>query len=229
MAGGPFPTKNTEVNDYFNLVVPYLTTHATRLGVSTENLGSLDALYDNNSSAEQSDLGWSQLWVLYSNRDTVTPSIREIVQTRKEEIETLLRSIYDDIPQSALTTNDRNTLNLPERDSTPTEIQAVDFAPVLSFEKVSNGIQVVRFQNPETPDSNAMPPNQDAEVQQFVGASGLADNDIPFAHMEDTGKHLLQVNFTPEQKEKTAYYRARYKTDTGKTGPWSDVVSEIVL
>ena len=74
-----------------------------------------------------------------------------------------------------------------------------------------------------------MPPNQDVEVQQFIGNSGLADNDIPFAPMEDTGKHLLQVNFTPEQKEKTAYYRARYKTDTGKTGPWSDVQSEIVL
>ena len=94
---------------------------------------------------------------------------------------------------------------------------------------MSNGIQVVRFQNPETPDSNAMPPNQDVEVQQFIGNSGLADKDVPFVPMEDTGKHLLQVNFTPEQKEKTAYYRARYKTDTGKTGPWSDVASEIIL
>jgi len=227
--GGPFPTKNTEVNDYFNLVVPYLSTNATRLGVSTGNTNALDTLYDNNGAAEQDELGWSQLWPLYTNRDTVTPTIREIIQTRKEEMETLLRTIYDDIPQSALTTNDRSTLTLPLRDTTPTTIQAVDFAPVISFDKVSNGIQVVRFQNPKTPDSNAMPDNQDCEVQRYVGAAGIAENEIPFAHFEDTGKHLLQVNYDPSDKGKTAYYRARYKTDTGKTGPWSDVQSEIVL
>ena len=144
-------------------------------------------------------------------------------------MEDTLRTIYGDIPKSALTLNDRNTLNLKERDTTPTAIQPVDFAPVISFEKVRNGIQLVRFQSPETPDTNAMPPNQDAEVQRFVGDAGLSDNDIPFTGLQDTGKHLLQVDFIPAEKGKTAYYRARYKTDTGKVGPWSDVASELVL
>ena len=226
--GGPFPTKNTELNDYFDTVTPYLGTHATRLSVSAENLATLDALYD-TGSVPQSELGWSQLWVVYTDEDAVNKGIRDNVKIRRKEMEDILRDIYDDIPKSALTTNDRNTLHLPERDTTPTTIQAVDFAPVISFEKVSNGIQIVRFQNPETPDSNAMPPDQDAEVQQFVGDADLDDNDVPFAHKEDTGKHLLQVDFIPEQKGKTAYYRARYKTETGKTGRWSDVVSEIIL
>jgi len=229
MAGGPFPKKSTEVNDYFNRVIPYLNTHAARLRVSTENLSALNALFDNNSSAAQNELGWSQLWPLYFSRATVTPTIRDIIKARRAQMETILRTIYDDIPKSAFTANDRNTLHLPLRDSTPTTIQAVDFAPLLSFEKVSNGIQVVRIKNPETPDSNAMPPKQHAEVQQFIGEAGLKDKEVPFVPLQDIGKHLLQVDFVPEQKGKTAYYRARYKTRTGKTGPWSDVVSELVL
>ncbi len=88
-------------------------------------------------------------------------------------MENILRTIYGDIPASALTAKGRITLRLPLRDTKPTTIQPVDFAPVLSFVKVSNGIQVVRFKNPGTPDSNAMPPNQHAEVQQFVGDAGL--------------------------------------------------------
>ena len=229
MAGGPFPRKNKEVNDYFDTVTPYINTHDARFSVSAGNLSTLNSLYDNGGGVPQSELGWSQLWKLYANPDKVNKSIRDIVKIRRAEMETILRSIYGDIPTSALTANDRTTLHLPLRDTTPTTIQAVDFAPVLSFEKVSNGIQVVRFQNPETPDSNAMPPNQRAEVQQFVGDAGLPDIDVPFVTMQDTGRHLLHVDFTPKQKGETAWYRARYKTETGKVGPWSDVVSELVL
>ena len=144
-------------------------------------------------------------------------------------MQTTLRLIYRDIPTSALTINDRNTLRIPLRDTKPTLVQPVNFAPVLSFEKVSNGIHVVRIKNPETPESNAMPIRQRAEVQQYVGEAGLPDNDVPFAVLQDTGRHLLQVNFIPAQKGQTAYYRARYKSPTGKVGPWSDVVSELVL
>ena len=128
-----------------------------------------------------------------------------------------------------LDTGDLAALGLTVPDTEPTTITAVDFAPNLSFHKVSTGIHIVRIKNPETPDSNAMPPSQKAEVQSFVGDAGLADNDVPFAPLQDSGKHLLKVEYEPTDKGKTAYYRARYKTATGKTGPWSAVASELVL
>lgn len=228
MAGGPIPRKNTEVDGYFNRVVPYLNTHAERLRISTENLSALNDLYDNSSGVQDED-GWSQLWVPYSSPATVNKTIRNLISKRRKAIEGLLRGIYGDIPKSALTAKDRNTLNLRLRDSEPTTVQAVNFAPKLSIKKVSRGIQVLRFKNPETPESNAMPPGQRAEVQSFVGEAGLAGKDVPFAPLQDTGRHLLQVNYDPKNRGKTAYYRARYKTATGKVGPWSKVVSEIVL
>lgn len=225
---GPFPTIYADLNDYFNLVTPYLNAEHARLAVSGANLTALNDFYDKGGVA-QNQLGWKQLWVLYANPDAVNKSIRDIIKTRRGQMQTRLRLIYNDIPESFLTENDRNTLNLPLRDATNTPIQPVTFFPLISYEKISNGIHILRFKNPQTVDSDAMPPSQVVELWNFVGAAGLADNAIPFTLLRDTGKHLTQINFLPAQKGQTSYYRARYKTPTGEYGPWSDVTSEIVL
>jgi len=225
---GPFPSPLPEFNDYVDIVQPYLNANYVRLGVTIANLTVLNNFYD-QAGVVQNDLGWKQLWVLYTNTDTQTKSVRDILKTRRSDLETQLRLIYGDIPKSALTANDRNTLNLPLRDTTPTPIQPVDFAPVISFDEIRNGIQVLRFQNPNTPDSNAMPGGQKVEIQTFVGNANIPDNNIVFAPYADSGRHLVKVTLLPTQKGLTAYYRARYKTETGKVGPWSDVVSEIIL
>ena len=226
--GGPFPTENAEINGYFNTVTVYLPANAARLNIDAGDLSELDTLYDNSTGTEEED-GWSQLWIVYDDKAKVNTTIRNLIKVRKKEIQTLLRKIFGDLPKSKLSEQDRLTLNLPKRDSQPTTIQALNFGPVISFEEIKNQIHILRFQNPETPDSNAMPAGQDVELDMYVGDSGIEDNDIPFAHFEDTGKHLFQVDFDPTDKEKTAYYRGRYETDTGKTGPWGDVQSELVI
>lgn len=225
MAQAKFPTTFTELNEYFGTAAPYIDANRSRLSVSTENNDALQLLHDDPATGN----GWLQVYPLTTNRATSTGALRDKRDNLRTAIVEKLREIYGDMPESVLTEDDRNSLRIFVRDTTPTEIQPVDFAPVLSFEKVSNGIQIVRLQNPETPDSNAMPPNQDAELQSFVGDADLDDNDIPFAGLQDTGRHLLQVDYLPVAKGRTAYYRARYKTDTGKVGPWSDVQSEIIL
>lgn len=227
-SSGPFPTIYADLNDYFNTVVPFLNAEHARLAVSIPNLTALNDFYDKGGVA-QNLLGWKQLWIPYSNPDTVTKGIRDVLKTRRGQMQDRLRLIYNDIPESFLTENDRNTLNLPLRDSNTTPIQPVAFFPLISYEKITNGIHTLRFKNPQTPDTDAMPPNQVVELWSFVGAAGLADNAIPFTLLRDTGKHLTQINFLPAQKGQTAYYRARYKTPTGEYGPWSDVTSEIVL
>ena len=225
MALAKFFQKLAELNTYFGTAVPYINTNRSRLNVSTPNNDALQLLYTDPATGN----GWIEVYPLTTNRATSTGTLRDKRDNLRTAIVAKMREIYADMPESVLTEDDRNSLRIFERDTTPTEIQAVDFAPVLSFEKVSNGIQIVRFQNPETPDSNAMPPSQGAEVQRFVGDAGLEENDVPFAHFKDTGKHLLQVDYDPSDKGKTAYYRSRYETATGKTGPWSDMQSEIVL
>ena len=225
MAQANFQQKLSQLNTYFLTAILYIDANRSRLSVSTENNDALQLLHDDPATGN----GWIQVYPLTTNRATSTGTLRDKRDNLRTAIVKKLREIYGDVPESVLTEDDRNSLRIFLRDTTPTEIQPVDFAPVLSFEKVSNGIQIVRFQNPETPDSNAMPSNQGAEVQRFVGDAGLDEIDVPFVHFKDTGKHLLQVEYEPEEKGKTAYYRSRYETATGKTGPWSDMASEIVL
>jgi len=228
MAGGPFPAANNELNDYFVSAIPYLDTASGRLNIDAGHLSTLDTLYDNSTGVQQED-GWSQLYAVYSVKATVTTTVRNLIKTRKEEIKTLMRIIFGDLPKSQLTAQDRLTLNLPERDTEPTTVQPVNFGPVVSFEKIDNQIHMVRFQNPQTPNSNAMPPGQHVELQMYIGDAGLVEPNIPFTHYEDTGQHILQVDFDPNDKGKTAYYRGRYETDTGKTGPWGDIQNELIV
>lgn len=223
-----FPSTNDDSNNYYNTVVPYLNSNSARLLISAANLAALNTYYD-NAGVVQNDLGWKQLWTLYSNNDTSTITVKGLIKTRREQMVFALRTIYNDIPESVLTANDRTTLNIKERDSENTPRGPVDFPPVLSFEDIENNIQTIRIQNPQTPDSNAMPPNQTAELWNFAGAANLPDNSIVFQLFKDSGKHLVKVTYTPAQKGQTAYYRSRYKSPTGDYGPWSDVVSEIIL
>jgi len=226
--GGPFPTKNSEFNDYSNTVTPYLNANAVRLSVSGANLTILNTFYD-NPGVVQNDLGWKQLWALNINDDTTTKTISDLVRIRRTDMEDTLRLIYGDIPKSALTVSDRNTLNIPLRDSTPTPVPVLTFAPDVEIDETRNGVQVLRVTNPQTPDTDAMPPNQKAELQTFVGAANIPDNNIAFVGLKTTSKHLNTVNFLPAQKGQTAYYRGRYVNPKGEQGPWSDVTSEIIL
>ena len=228
MSDGPFPQPLPEFNAYVDVVTPYLNTNSARLDISAANLTALNTYYD-NAGAVLNDAGWKQLWPMYSNPDTVNKTVRDLIKIRRLQMEMALRKVYNNIGEDDLTVSDRNTLNLPLRDSNPTPIQSVNFPPVISFDDVTNNIQILRFQNPTTPDSNALPDGQKIELQTFVGAAGIPDNNIVFVGLADTGKHLYKVIFLPAQKGQTAYYRARYKTETGKVGPWSDVASEIIL
>ena len=222
-----FPQPISEFNNYVDTVTPFLNANAARLVISAGYITTLNTLFD-QPGVTPPNLGWKQLWVIYSDESTVTKAIREIIKTRRGQLELHLRKIYNDIPASTLTETDRLTLHLPQRDTNPTPVQPVDFAPVISFDAFKNSMHVLRFQNPETPDSNAMPKGQKIELHYYVGAAGLPDNDVPFTLWGDNGKHLLRIQYQPNQKGLTAYYRARYKTSTGKVAIFSDVVSEII-
>ena len=223
-----FPTTNDDSNNYYNIVDPYINVNSARLTVSAANLTVLNTFYDNGGVA-QNDLGWMQLWVLYSNEDTSTTTIKGLVRVRREQMNTALRTIYDDIPESFLTANDRTTFRIPDPNAASNPVPILTFPPDVDVESSSNGVQILRFSNPQTPDSDAMPPNQVVEVQTFIGAPNLPDNSVPFVVLRDSSKHLLTVTYTPDQKGQTAYYRALYKNPKGETGPWSDVESEIIL
>ena len=113
--GGPFPTTNSDFNTYVNSAVPYVTlaANATRLGVSGAHVTSLGTLLTN----------WNGVFPLAENPATATTPIIHQRDTARLQLEAELRAVYADIPESALTAEDRSTLNLAAGDTTPTASQ----------------------------------------------------------------------------------------------------------
>ena len=105
----PFPSKEADVNNYFILVVAYLLepANATRLLVSGANQTLLASLLAD----------WKNAYALTTNVDTHTKTATDNKNKIMKDLMTCLRSVYADIPRSAFTHTDRNTLNLQERRS----------------------------------------------------------------------------------------------------------------
>ena len=317
---GPFPTKDAELNTYFQRVVAYLNVHRLRFRISDVNLNLMNYLYgfgtplspiagtiaplgnntiivtplqplmrmlienispqgakpdmkvcttDSGSCSAGSilhvfepeeltiaELGgehaalvftneniaeavkytvsfpaqqWTTLYPLAKNPDTGTTALKRTKTANGKQLKTLLETIYADIPKSVLTQDDRTTLNLKLRDTTPTKIQPVSYPPTASFAQVSKGIQILRFANPTDPQSKKMPKGNKIEIQIFIGAKGLSGNQLKFTTYHIQGKFLQKVTFTDDDEGQTAYYRCCYVTNRGDRGPFSAVSKSVIL
>ena len=114
------------------------------------------------------------------------------------------------------------------RDTEPTRIDAVDFAPQLVVDKILVGMHTLRFSNPEDPDSKRMPKGQKIILRKAVGIADIPDDEIPWRGTETVKRFLHDVSYTAGDKGKTAYYNACYESNRGERGPWSDVIDAIV-
>src|SRR6185295_13294849 len=119
------PSTDAEFNDYFIVGGPYVITNAVRFLLSAGNNTALTGFNTN----------WTPLWTSYSNDATRTDAITGQKTTMRTAIETLLRQIFDDIPESVLTPEDRATLRIPERDPEPSPIPKYDHAPLIIVDK----------------------------------------------------------------------------------------------
>lgn len=228
MAAGPFPTKNADFNSYVQTIVPYLTANAARLGISASNIAALAALL----------ILWKPAFAAGENPDTATATVNATRDSYRHNLEALLRSIYHDIPESALTTQDRETLHLPAHNNPPTAHGVPTVAPVVSVDKIQHLQHILRFQNPDTPASHAKPDGvASIEVYGYVMGNNQPmpmpnPNPMPtednFHHIASTGKFLYTVNFGMQDVGKTICYIARYKSTRGDFGPISVMIQSVV-
>jgi len=122
----------------------------------------------------------------------------------------------------------RVDLGVTIRDTVPTRIDAVDFAPHLVVDKISGGMHTLRFSNPKDPQRKKMPKGQRIILRTAVGAADIHESKIPWSGSETVTRFLHDVNYTVDDKGKTAYYNAYYESNRGERGPWGDVIDAIV-
>ena len=116
------------------------------------------------------------------------------------------------------------TLGLTVPDEEPTAVTPVEYGPVLSIDKIIQGLHKIRVADPENPNTQAMPEGHKLVVERFIGAAGLEGGDIAWSVFKQKGKFLIKSEFTDEDKGKTAYYRARYITTRGDFSPYGNVL-----
>jgi len=206
----PFPSKEAELNLYFQSSVPYLIANATRLLVSTTN----------QTSATNQIGEWNIHYPASQNSNTRTKSIIENKDIAKENLINTLRTIYADIPASALTIEDRNTLNLSERSTSRTPVPVPATIPIGQVDTSRRLEHTISFTNEDG--STAKPTGvRGCQIWYKIGEPATDPSQLSYMTTDTASPYTHQ--FSGDDAGKTAYYWLRWENTRGETGAWSDV------
>ena len=213
----PFPSKEADVNNYFILVVAYLLepANATRLLVSSANQTLL--------ASQLAD--WENAYALTTNVDTHTKTATDNKNKIMKELMTSLRSVYADIPRSALTTTDRNTLNLHERSSSKAPAAVPNTKPLGQVDISKRLTHEITSTNKN---GNAAKPTgvHGCQVWLKLGSPAVDPDELKFAGTATASP--FELKFKGEDAGKNVYYWLRWENTRGETGLWSDAVMATV-
>ncbi len=221
MADGIFPKKDAEFNTYFGTVTPYLTANATRLNVSSGNVTALGTL----------KTSWDIKYPQSQDPNTATKTIIDEKTDLRLDIEDLLRSIYGDIPKSALTTADRNTLNLKERKPGAPRPQ-IETAPSVILQALGNLRVRLSFRVEDNESRPSIHPESDGlELKAMTGNTPPKGfNDSGLTSLISSKARFIHIFEDSQLAGQTFYIYARWinKTDAKKSGPWS-LLAQVVI
>ncbi|MBC7643248.1 MAG: hypothetical protein H7174_13100 [Flavobacterium sp.] len=138
---------------------------------------------------------------------------------------TTLRSIYADIPASALTVEDRNTLNIAERSTTRTPAPVPTTKPIAQVDTSKRLEHTISFTNE---DGSAGKPAgvRGCQIWFKIGDPAIDPNELSYMATDSASPYTY--HFSGDNAGKNAYYWLRWENTRGETGPWSDVVMATV-
>jgi hypothetical protein len=211
----PFPSKEADFNVYVQAAVPYLTSNKERLLISDDNLTSLT----NNSNA------WNLIFPASQNTNTRTKTIVENKDSAKVDLMGIMRKIFADIPQSALTTEDRNTLNLPLRDTTRTPAPVPDTRPAGQVDTSQRLRHKISFVNQDN--NHAKPEGvRGCQIWYTIGEPVTDLDELKFMALDTASPYIK--DFSVEHAGKMVYYWLRWENTRGEVGPWSEVITATI-
>ncbi len=215
MPNGPFPTKEAELNQYFQIVYTYLNIPANtaRLLLSSGNKTLLYAHYTS----------WNANFPLSQNPDTATRTIIDNKNMASKNLQALFRVIFNDIPESVLTIQDRNTLNLPARSNKYTATPVPTTKPVGKADTSKRLEHTIAFVDEATPTSRAKPEGVRAcQIWVKIGTPAIDPSELSYVASDTATPYV--AHFNGADAGKTAHYWLRWENTRGEVGPWSDVI-----
>lgn len=207
----PFPSKETDLNLYFQTAVPYLNNNVSRLLVSSVNQELINTQLNE----------WNTIFPASQNANTRTKSIIENKDIAKNKLIASLRIIYADIPQSGLTTEDRNTLNLLAKDTSRTPTSVPTTVPIGQVNTNRRLEHTISFTNEDG--SLAKPAGvRGCQISFKIGDAPTDPSELSFMATDTASPYVHQYNGADAGKN--VYYWLRWENTRGEAGPWSDVV-----
>ncbi|WP_396155448.1 hypothetical protein [Flavobacterium macrobrachii] len=207
----PFPSKEADLNSYFQIAVPYLLENRIRLLISQANQDLISLKLE----------AWNEIFPQSQNSNTKTKTIIQIKDGAKEELMTALRAVYADIPASIWTLEDRNTLNVHERSTTRTPAPVPTTVPIGQVNTSRRLEHTISFTNEDG--SSAKPFGvHGCQIWYKIGTPAVDPSELSFMFTDTSSPHIHQFN--GEHVGKNVYYWLRWENTRGETGPWSDVV-----
>jgi hypothetical protein len=232
---GVFPSTDSEFSIDINNIITYLNVPAnkSRLVITTAAQANLATV---TTLVTTAGTGWNTVYAQSINPSANTTTITQTKNSQRAQIERLLRSIYDDIPQSVLTQTDRDTLHIALRDKTATPVPVPPNEPVIAIK--GRGHLYINFNitDPSRPQTQAKPEGVDTiEIQSaFLPINTPKDQaenfpaESDFRHLESTGKFLYKRVYEMSHLAGTDFLRARYVNTRKQPGPWSEIISVVV-
>ena len=101
-------------------------------------------------------------------------------------------------------------------------------APLMSIDRIMHLAHRLRFKNPLTPDSFAMPYKQHIVLECYIGVAGILDKNIPWGNAQDVTRFLFNKSFSDADVSMTIYYRCCYENTRGERSIWSKVVKSAI-
>lgn len=208
---GSFPSKEADLNTYFQAVVAYLILNKVRLLLSAAN----QALLTTQLTA------WNAVYPASQNTNTRTKSIVQNKDIAKETLMSTLRLVYADIPYSVLTVEDRNTLNIGDRNAPKTAAPVPTTKPIGQIDTSMRLEHTISFTDQ---DGSAAKPDgvRGCQIWFKIGEPAIDPSELAYMTTDTASPYTYQFNGV--NAGKTVYYWLRWENTRGETGPWSDVV-----
>jgi hypothetical protein len=208
---GSFPSKEADLNTYFQAVVAYLILNKVRLLLSSANQALLTAQLT----------AWNAVYPASQNTNTRTKSILQNKDIAKDILMSTLRLVYADIPNSVLTVEDRNTLNIGDRNAPKTAAPVPTTKPIGQIDTSMRLEHTISFTDQ---DGSAAKPDgvRGCQIWFKIGEPAIDPSELAYMTTDTASPYTYQFNGV--NAGKTVYYWLRWENTRGETGPWSDVV-----
>ncbi len=174
---------------------------------------------------------WTNAWTIAKDKGSHTSAQTVAKDEARAAYEPALRTFVSQwIRSNTLVTDDeRRDLGVTVRDTERTPVGIKANAPILSFDPAVHTLQTLRMGNPDDPQTQAMPAGQKVLLERFIGTSGLDPAAINFGNAQIVTRFLHRIQYTEADVGKTAYLRACYVNTKGEKGPFSPVLSAVIM